>query len=80
MHFDNEATIFIVRNCTLHERMKHIEINCHYIQDKAMSGVISNPHVASSHQLADIFMESLAGISYDATCTKLGMFDLYDPT
>ena len=45
-----------------------------------MSGVISTPHVASSQELADIFMKGLAGISYDATCTKLGMFDLYAPS
>ena len=42
-----------------------------------MSGVISTSHVTSSHQLADVFTKSLAGISYDTKCTKLGMFDLY---
>ena len=42
-----------------------------------MSGAISTPHVASSHQLEDVFMKSLVAISYDTTCTKLGMFDLY---
>ena len=33
----------------------------------------------SSHQFVDVFTKSLAGISYDATCTKVGMFDLYAP-
>ena len=35
--------------------------------------------MTSSPQLADIFKKSLAEISYDATCIKLGMFDLYAP-
>ena len=42
-----------------------------------MSRIFSTPHVASSHQLMDVFAKILVGVSYDVTCTKLGMFDLY---
>ena len=80
MYCDNQAVIFIEDNSTFHEHTKHIDIDCHYIRDKVMLGVISTPHVASSHQLADIFTKSLVGISYDVTCTKLGMFDSNAPS
>ncbi|CAA6664012.1 unnamed protein product [Spirodela intermedia] len=30
-----------------------------------------------STSILNVFTKSLAGISYDVTCTKLGMFDLY---
>ena len=69
---DNQATIFTARNSTLHERTNHIGIDCHYICDKVMPGVISTTHMTSSHLLADIFLKILAGISYGAMCTKLG--------
>ena len=79
MYCDNQASIFTAGNSTFHEHTKHIEIDRHYIRDKVMSRVISTPHVVSSHQLAYVFTQSLAGISYDVMCTKLHMFDLYAP-
>lgn len=80
MHCGNQTTIFIARDFTFHEQTKHIEIDYHYIRDKVMVGVISTPHVVSSHQLTNIFTKNLTRISYDLMCTKLGMFDLYTLT
>ena len=77
MHCNNDVAIFIVGNSTFHERTKHIQISCHYIQDKVIFIIISTPHVTSSHQLKDIFIKSLGGISYNVMYTKKGMFDLY---
>ena len=45
MHCDNHAAIFIAGNLAFHERTKHIEIDCHFIRDKVLMGVISTPHV-----------------------------------
>ena len=79
MHCDNHAAIFIAGNLTFHERTKDIEIDCHFICDKVLMGVISTPHVSSSDQLSDIFMKSIIGVSYDCLGSKRGMFDLYSP-
>ena len=45
MHYDNHAAIFIAGNLAFHERTKHIEIDCHFIRDKVLMGVISIPRV-----------------------------------
>ena len=45
MYCDNQAAIFIFGNLAFHERTKHIEIDCHFIRDKVLMGVISTPHV-----------------------------------
>ena len=79
MHCDNQEVIFIAGNLAFHERTKHIEIDCHFIHDKVLMGVISTPHVSSSNQLADIFTKSVIGVLYDCLGSKLGIFDLYSP-
>ena len=47
MHCNNQVVIFVIGNSTFHERMKHIEIDCHYIWDKVMFKIIFAPHVVS---------------------------------
>ena len=79
MYYDNMAATFIANNATFHMRMKHIEIDCHFIRQYVVNGTICTPHVASAHQLADISTKALPGLAYETIGSKLGMFDLHAP-
>ena len=55
MWCDNQVAIFIANNPTFHERTKHVEVDCHFMRDMVMRGIISTLYTQSSKQLADIF-------------------------
>ena len=60
MHYNNHVDLFIARNLAFHERTKHIKIECHFIHDKVLMGVIATPHVSSSDWLAIIMTKSIS--------------------
>ena len=48
MHCDNQTTIFIVNNPTFHQRTKHIKVDCHYVRDTIVRGIIATPYTPPS--------------------------------
>ena len=60
-----------------HNRMKHIEIDKHFIKKKLNSGLICTPYVSIDCQFADILTKGLRSTKFQANRSKLGMKNIY---
>lgn len=70
---DNQAVIYIAKNPVYHERTKHIDLDCHFVREKFLDGLISLSHIPTRLQLADILTKVLPGTQHHQLLSKLGV-------
>ncbi|GJS39297.1 putative RNA-directed DNA polymerase [Tanacetum coccineum] len=77
LHCDNNSAIKIVANLVFHERIKHLEIDLHFVREKVLKGIVKTVKVDSANQIADILTKGLDTVQHLDLVKKLGMYDVY---
>lgn len=76
---DNQSAIAIAKNPVHHDRMKHVEIDRHFISEKIETKMINLRYLPSQQEAADILTKALHRTNFCGLISKLGMRSIYRP-
>ncbi|GJZ60594.1 ribonuclease H-like domain-containing protein [Tanacetum coccineum] len=62
---DNVSFVYLSCNLVQHQRMKHIEIDIHFVRDLVAAGQVRVLHVPSRYQFLDIFTKGLPSTLFE---------------
>jgi hypothetical protein len=69
--YDNLSATFLAVNPVFHARMKHIELDYHFIWEKLAVKQLSVKFICSADQIADVFTKSLSRSRFQSLRSKL---------
>jgi hypothetical protein len=59
IYCDNVSVVYLSINPVQHQRMKHVEIDLHFVREHVAIGDVRALHVLTTFQFADIFTKGL---------------------
>lgn len=68
---DNIGATYLTANPIFHRRMKHVEVDYHFVRERVASQQLEVRIISSKDQVADIMTKPLPGPAFSKICTNL---------
>jgi hypothetical protein len=74
IYYDNISAVYLSTNPVQHQRMKHVEIDLHFVREKVAIGQVRVLHVLMTSQFTDIFMKGLPSSVFNEFQSSLNIY------
>lgn len=75
VYCNNQSCIKLYENLVFHDRLKHIDIRCHFIRDRVQRGAVQLQYVPTGDQVADILTEALGRAKFIQFREQMGIVE-----
>jgi hypothetical protein len=73
IYYDNISAVYLSTNPIQHQRMKHVEIDLHFVRNRVAMGEVRVLHVPTTSQFANIFTKGLPSSTFTEFRTSLNI-------
>jgi hypothetical protein len=73
---DNMGAKYLSSNPVFHGRMKHIEVDYHFVRDQVLKRCLDVRFISTHDQLADGFTKALPQLKFQDFCRNLNIITL----
>jgi hypothetical protein len=70
---DNVGATYLTTNPIFHRRMKHVEVDYHFVRERVASRQLDVRPISSKDHVADIMTKPLAGPAFNRICANLNL-------
>ncbi|GJV07112.1 ribonuclease H-like domain-containing protein [Tanacetum coccineum] len=74
---DHSSAIQIAANPVFYERIKHFELDVHFVREKVLAGIIKTVKVSSELQTTYVFTKCLGVVQHMLCCKNLGLLNVF---
>lgn len=77
---DSKFAMQITTTHVYHERTKYIDVDCYFIREKLLQGMITTNYIPTQEKPTDMLTKGLTRVQHNFLISMLGLCDIFSPS